>query len=98
MVKNLPANAGDMGSVPRMVEKEVATHSSFDPFLPGVAVHGVTRVGHDLATEQQRGEFTLYKCFLYVSHTHLCAYVYVCLYTYVCLYIMKCRHMAANED
>ena len=28
MVKNPPANAGDMGSVPRMVEKEVATHSS----------------------------------------------------------------------
>ena len=31
MVKNLPANAGDMGSIPgsgRSLEKEMATHSS----------------------------------------------------------------------
>ena len=31
MVKNMPANAGDMGSIPglgRSLEKEMATHSS----------------------------------------------------------------------
>ena len=90
------------------LEKEMATHSSIlaweipqtvKPVCRRVAVCGVASVGHDLATkQQQRGEFTLYKCFLCVSHTHLCACVYVGMYTYVCLYVMKCRRMAANED
>ena len=109
MVKNPPANARDMGSIPRLGRcpgkgnGNPLQHSCLgnptDSEAWRVAVCGVARVGHDLATkQQQRGEFTLYKCFLCVSHTHLCACVYVGMYTYVCLYVMKCRRMAANED
>ena len=62
MVKNLPANAGDirdMGSIllawEDSQEEEMATHSSILAMDRGAwqaTVHGVIRVGHDLATKQ----------------------------------------------
>ena len=51
-VKNLPANAGDVGSIPgvgRSLEKEMATHSSILAWrIPGTrgqwaTVHGVAK-------------------------------------------------------
>ena len=57
MVKNLPANAGDMGSIPvlgRFPEEEMATHSSILAWkilwteVPGrLQSIGSQRVGHD---------------------------------------------------
>ena len=57
MVKNLPANAGDVGSVPGLggsLEKEMATHSSIlawrIPWIEqpdGLQSVGFQRVGHD---------------------------------------------------
>ena len=62
MVRNLPTNAGDMGSIPglgRSPEKEIATHSVFLPgkshghkSLVGYSPWSHKRVGHDLATKQ----------------------------------------------
>ena len=50
MVKNLPANAGDTGSIPglgRPLEEGMATHSSILNFMDRgawwVTVHGVTK-------------------------------------------------------
>ena len=63
MVKNLPASAGDAGLIPgsgRSLEKGMAAHSSSyleNPMDRGTwwaTVHRVTRVGHDLATKQQK--------------------------------------------
>ena len=61
MVKNLPANAGDMGLIlgsGRPLEKEMATHSSvlawripWTEELGGLQSMGSHRVGHDSATE-----------------------------------------------
>ena len=60
-IKNLSANAGDVGSIPgsgRSPEKEMATHSSVlaweipqtgEPF--GLQSMGLQRVGHKLATK-----------------------------------------------
>ena len=63
VVKSLPANAGDIGSIPglgRSLEKEMATHSVFLPggfygqrSLVGYSPQG-RRVGHDLVIEQQQ--------------------------------------------
>ena len=57
MVKNMPANAGDMGSIPglgRSLEKEMATHSSILAWrIPwteepgGLQSLGSQRVRHD---------------------------------------------------
>ena len=57
MVKNLPANAGDMGSIPGQkdpLEKEIATHSSILAWeIPwteepgGLQSIGSQRVGQD---------------------------------------------------
>ena len=57
VVKNLPANAGDVGSIPgsgRSLEKEMATHSSILAWrIPwteesgGLQSMGSQRVGHD---------------------------------------------------
>ena len=62
--KNLPANAGDMGSIP---ESGISPRRGNDNPLQfsclgnpmdrgawGAAVHGVARVGHDLATEHMQ--------------------------------------------
>ena len=53
MVKNLPANTGDEGLIPRpgkALEKEMATHSSILAWeIPWTGEPG----GHDLATKQQ---------------------------------------------
>ena len=64
MVKNSPANAGDMGSIPGSedpLEKEMATHSSIlawknpmDREAWRATVPGVARVRHDLVTKQQQ--------------------------------------------
>ena len=64
VVKNLPANAGDMGSIPgsgNPLEEEMATHSSILAWRipwtgePGrLQSVGSQRVGHDLATKQQQ--------------------------------------------
>ena len=56
VVKNLPANAGDVGSIPKVegsLEKEMTTHSVF---VPGISHGQKSLVGyrHDLATEQQQ--------------------------------------------
>ena len=61
MVKDLPANAGDMGSIPdsgRSLEKEMATHSSILAWRipwteePGeLQSMGLQRVGHNSGTE-----------------------------------------------
>ena len=61
MVRNPPANRGDLGSVLRLgrsLEKEMAAHSSIlAREMPrtgepgGLTVHGVTRVQHDLANK-----------------------------------------------
>ena len=64
MVKNPPANAGDMGSIPglgKSLEKGMATHSRILAWeIPwteepgGLQSMGSQRVGHDLATKQQQ--------------------------------------------
>ena len=64
MVKNLPNNAGDVGSIPgsrRSMDEEMATHCSILAWEiprteePGrVQSSGSQRVGHDLATKQQQ--------------------------------------------
>ena len=61
MVKDLPANAGDLGSIPdsgRSLEKEMATHSSILAWRipwteePGeLQSMGLQRVGHNSGTE-----------------------------------------------
>ena len=63
MVKNLPANAGDMGSIPELeepLEEEMTTHSSIlareSPGTEepgGLWSMGSQRVEQDLATKQQ---------------------------------------------
>ena len=60
-VKNLPANAGDMGSIPESGRSPRRGNDNplqfsclgnpMDRGAWGAAVHGVARVGHDLATE-----------------------------------------------
>ena len=67
VVKNLPINAGDVGLIPgsgRPLEKEMATHSSSPAWKKSqgkrawrFTVHGVARVGPDLATKQQLKEY-----------------------------------------
>ena len=76
MVENLSANAGDAGLIlgwEPPLEKEMATHLSIlalgNPMDRGAwwaTVHGVTRVGHDLATEQQveTAQDRVGKCYL----------------------------------
>ena len=64
MVKNLPADAGDMGSIPGQkdhLEKKMATHSIIVAWeIPwteepsGLWSLGSVRVGHDLVTKQQQ--------------------------------------------
>ena len=61
MVKNPPANAGDMGSISELRRSPgggMATHSSIHaweiPWMEepgGLQSMGITRVGHDLATK-----------------------------------------------
>ena len=63
LVKNLPGNAGDVGSIPGQegpLEKEIATHSSIVAWEMlwteepgGLQSIGYKRVRHDLATKQQ---------------------------------------------
>ena len=64
MVKNSPANVGDVGLFPGRedpLEKEMATHSSILAWeIPwaeepgGLQFMGSQRVGHDLVTKQQQ--------------------------------------------
>ena len=64
MVKDLPASAGDEGSIPELagfLEEELATHSSVLAWeiprktsLAGSSPWGCKRVGHNLATKQQQ--------------------------------------------
>ena len=64
MVKNLPANEGDVGSIPdlgRPPEEEMATHSNIlareIPWTEepgGLWSMGSQRLRHDLATKQQQ--------------------------------------------
>ena len=66
MIKNLPAGAGHLGSIPesgRSPEKEMATHSSIVAWEilwteePGrLQTRGLQRVGYNLAIKQQRRE------------------------------------------
>ena len=63
VVESLPANAGDVGSIPgsgRSLEKEMATHSSILAWkisrtdeAGGLQSMGSQRVGQDSETEQQ---------------------------------------------
>jgi len=60
MVKNLPANAGDTGSIPGSGRSPGGGHGNpvqysclenpMDREAWWSTIHGVTRVGHDLAT------------------------------------------------
>ena len=64
MVKNPPANVGDVGSILGQedpLEKEMATHSSILAWeihgqgsLAGYSPCGGKRVGHNLVTKQQQ--------------------------------------------
>ena len=65
VVRNPPASAGDVGSIPRLgrfLEKEIATHSSVPackvPWTeePGglQSIHGGHKKRHDLATKQKQ--------------------------------------------
>ena len=65
VVKNPPANAGDVGSIPelgRFLEKEIVTHSSVPAWKvpwteePGglQSIHGGHKKRHDLATKQKQ--------------------------------------------
>ena len=64
MVKNLPANAGNVGSIPgseRSLVEEIVTHSSILAWeIPctekpdGLQSMECKRVGHELATKQQQ--------------------------------------------
>ena len=65
VVKNLPVNAGDAASIPGSGRSPgVGNGNPFPVFLPeefhgqrslaGYIVHGVTRVAHDLVTEQKQ--------------------------------------------
>ena len=61
MVKNSPANAGDMGLTggqEKPPEKEMATHSSILAWeIPEEPSRGdPKRAGHDLATKQKQSE------------------------------------------
>ena len=63
VVKNLPANAGDMGLSPGLGRYPGERHgnplqysclgNSMDRGAWWATVHGIARVGHDLATKQQ---------------------------------------------
>ena len=62
MVKNSPANAGDVGSIPGSGRSPEERHGNplqcsclenpMDREAWSATVHGVARVGHDLATKQ----------------------------------------------
>ena len=62
MVKNLPANAGDVGSVPGLVRSPEGgngnplQYSCLDRGAWQATVYGVTRAGQDLATKPPREE------------------------------------------
>ena len=60
-LKNLPADAGDLGFDPWCLEKEMATHSGIlaweTPWIEapgGLQSLGSQRLGHDLVTKQQQ--------------------------------------------
>ena len=56
VVKNPPANVGDMGSIPgseRFLEKEMPGISSWQKSMVGYSPWGDRRVGHDLASKRQ---------------------------------------------
>ena len=67
MVKNLPAKAGDEGSIPHQedpLEKELATHASIlagkshgQRSLVGYSPWGYKGVEHGLATKQQQQQY-----------------------------------------
>ena len=67
MVKNVPANAGDVCSIPRLRTSPGEGNGNLTPlFLPGkshgqrslacYSPWGCKRVGHELATKQQKKE------------------------------------------
>ena len=77
MVKNLPANAGDMGLIPRcenLLEKEMETHSSILAWeIPwteetgGLQSMGSQRVRHELTIRQQYSSFNDNLFYLFVG-------------------------------
>ena len=85
MVKNVPANVGDMGSILGLedpLEEEMATHSSILAWkIPWTEESGrlesmeSQRIGHDLVTE-------------YAHNIPL--YVYVYVYMYICICYCSC--------
>ena len=74
MIKNSPTNAGDAGSIPESGKspREGNVNSLQYSWLEnpmdrgawGAAVHGVTRVRHDLATNRHLGQVVLLFSFL----------------------------------
>ena len=64
VVKNMPANAGDMGSIPTLGRSSgegngnplqySCLRNPMDRGTWWATVHGVVKVGHDLATKQQQ--------------------------------------------
>ena len=77
MVKNLPANAGDMGLIPRcenLLEKKMETHSSILAWeIPwteetgGLQSMGSQRVRHELTIRQQYSSFNDNLFYLFVG-------------------------------
>ena len=75
-VKNLPARAGDTGSIPesgRSLEKEMATHSSILAWeipwteeLGGLQSMGSQRVGQELVAKQQKQQISSILKFFFV--------------------------------
>ena len=75
-VKNLPARAGDTGSIPESgssLEKEMATHSSILAWeipwteeLGGLQSMGSQRVGQELVAKQQKQQISSILKFFFV--------------------------------
>ena len=91
MVKNPPANAGDMGSIPgseRPLEKQMATYSSILAWeIPWTEEHSWPQsmhlqVRHNLATKQQhQGQETNTQSENFIKKS-VCVCVCVCVYMY----------------
>ena len=77
MIENLPANAGDMGSIPELERSPGAGNGNplqysclgnlMDNGSWQATVHGAARVRHDLANKQQQEIFTMYDLWPFFS-------------------------------
>ena len=79
MLKNLPANAGDVGLIPGLVRSPGEGNGNLTlVFLPGKchrqrsltgsSPRSHKRVGHNSATKQQERYINIFQCFPYTIH------------------------------